>query len=373
MCHTWIDLEGSDERKELDMKILHTADIHLKEYEDERWKALQELIEIGKRERVEIFAISGDLFNKDISAENLRPKIRELFSNNGFQVVLIPGNHDSDSYRSGMYFGEDTTILTSSEDCLEYKGVRICGVPFEPIGGEEVLRKLHSLRDRFASGKKKNILLYHGELLDAFFSRKDFGDEGEERYMPIKLSYFKDSNIDYVLAGHFHSNFQVRRLANGGYFVYPGSPLSLTKRETGQRKINIFKLGDPPGEYLLKTPYLEEVNIIFDPLEDKNPLQIVRKHLEGLSTEARIILTIKGYVNSKKIRMNESELVEEIKRIASNRCIELPKFEFKDIQVILEDELFKKLSHKLEQANYDDKRKSQMRDIVIKAMSEAGA
>ncbi len=355
------------------MKMLHTADIHLKEYEDERWKALQKLIEIGKKEKVEIFVISGDLFNKDIDAENLRPKIRELFSHNGFQFVLIPGNHDSDSYRSGMYFGEDTTILTDLEDCFEYKGARIYGISFEPIGGEKILHKLHSLRDKFTSDKKKNILLYHGELLDAFFSRKsrkDFGDEGEERYMPVKLSYFKDLDIDYVLAGHFHSNFQIRRLANGGFFVYPGSPLSLTKRETGQRKVNIFKLGGPPGEYLLDTPYLEEVNIIFDPLKDKIPLEIVKKHLASFPPEAKIILTIKGYVNSKETKMNESELVEEIKKIASNRCAELPKFEFKDIQTILEDELFKKLLHKLEQANYDEGKKRQMRDIAIKAMSE---
>jgi len=354
------------------MKILHTADIHLKEYEDERWKALQKLIEIGKKENVEIFAISGDLFNKDIDAENLRPKIRELFSHNGFQIVLIPGNHDSDSYKSGMYFGENTTILTDLEDCFEYKGARIYGIPFEPIGGEEILYKLHSLRDKFTPDKKKkNILLYHGELLDAFFSRKDFGDEGGERYMPVKLSYFKDLNVDYVLAGHFHSNFQVRRLANGGYFVYPGSPLSLTKREIGQRKVNIFKLGGPPGEYLLNTSYLEEVNIIFDPLKDKIPLEIVKKHLESFPPEAKIILTIKGYVDSKEIKMNESELVEEIKKIASNRCAELPKFEFKDIQTILEDELFKKLLDELEQADYDEGKKRQMRDIAIKAMSEA--
>ena len=354
------------------MKILHTADIHLKEHKDERWKALQKLIEVGKKERVKIFVISGDLFNKDIDAENLRPKIRELFSHNGFQIVLIPGNHDSDSYGSGMYFGEGATILTDLEDCFEYKGVRICGIPFEPIEGEKILYKLRSLLNKFTSDKKKkNILLYHGELLDAFFSRKDFGDEGGERYMPVKLSYFKDLNIDYVLAGHFHSNFQVRRLAKGGYFVYPGSPLSLTKRETGQRKVNIFKLGGPPGEYLLNTPYLEEVNIIFDPLRDKIPLEIVKKRVESLPSEARAILTIKGYVNSKEIKMDESELVEEIKKIASNRCVELPKFEFKDIQVILEDQLFKKLLHKLEQADYDEKKKRQMRDIAIKAMSEA--
>ena len=73
------------------MKILHTADIHLREYDDDRWKTLQKLIEIGKQEKVEIFVISGDLFDKDIDAENLRPKIREIFSNTGFKNRLSSG------------------------------------------------------------------------------------------------------------------------------------------------------------------------------------------------------------------------------------------------------------------------------------------
>ena len=33
------------------MKILHTADIHLREYEDDRWETLQKLIETGKKEK----------------------------------------------------------------------------------------------------------------------------------------------------------------------------------------------------------------------------------------------------------------------------------------------------------------------------------
>lgn len=55
------------------MKILQTADIHLGKYGDDRWKTLQKLIEIGKKEKVEIFVISGDLFDKNVDAENLRP------------------------------------------------------------------------------------------------------------------------------------------------------------------------------------------------------------------------------------------------------------------------------------------------------------
>ena len=205
------------------MKILHTADIHLKKYQDDRWKALLNLIEIGKKEKIAVFFISGDLFDREGEAEALKPRIRELFSNTGFKVVLIPGNHDKDAYKSGSFYGEDVVTLTDLFKPYEYKDLRIWGFPFEPIGGEEIISKFTSLEDNLKTDKT-NILLYHGELLDSFFDRKEFGEEGEGRYMPVKLSYFKDLNIDYVLAGHFHSNFSVWELEGGGYFVYPGSP-----------------------------------------------------------------------------------------------------------------------------------------------------
>lgn len=352
------------------MKILHTADIHLREYDDDRWKTLQKLIEIGKQEKVEIFVISGDLFDKGIDAETLRPKIREVFSNNVFKIVLVPGNHDSESYKRGMYFGGDTVILTNLNEPFEYKDLKIWGLPFEPIEGEKILNQLHLLASNLATDKR-NILLYHGELLDTFFSRRDFGDEGEGRYMPVKLAYFKDLNIDYVLAGHFHSKFDVRKLENGGYFVYPGSPISITKGEIGQRKVNIFEVGNPPKEYLLNTPHFEEVGIEFDPFLDKNPVKIVKEHLERVHPKASVILTIKGYINSEKIRISESELVKQMREITKGKCVKEPSFEFSDIHIILEDDLFINFMNKLGQYNYDEERKKQLRDLAIRAMMEA--
>ena len=352
------------------MKILHTSDIHLREYGDDRWETLQRLIEIGKKEKIEIFVISGDLFDKGIDAENLRPKIREIFSDTGFRIVLIPGNHDSDSYASGMYFGEDTVILTDLNSPFQCKDVVVWGIPFEPIGGEKILGKLHSLANNLTP-HKKNILLYHGELLNVFFSRRDFGDEGKERYMPVKISYFKDLKLDYILAGHFHSSFDVQRLENGGYFVYPGSPISITKRETGQRKVNIFEIGKPPREYPLDTPHFEEVIIEFDPFKDRKPIEAVEKHFNSLHPEARIILTVEGFVNGEAIGMTEVELVKQIRKVAGTRCVEAPRCEFRDIRRILENDLFKTFIEKLEQTDYEEEKKKRMRDIVIKAMMEA--
>ncbi|HDN83215.1 MAG TPA: DNA repair exonuclease [Candidatus Altiarchaeales archaeon] len=350
------------------MKILHTADIHLREYGDERWKTLQRLIDIGKKEKIELFVICGDLFDKGIDAEILRPQIREIFSNNGFKIILIPGNHDSEAYKSGMYFGEDTTVLTDLNKPFEYKDLMIWGLPFEDMESEKILNKLHSLANNLATDKR-NILLYHGELLDTFFSRKDFGEEGERRYMPVKLSYFKDLNIDYVLAGHLHSKFDMWKLENGGYFVYPGSPVSITKREVGRRKANIFEVGKPPKEYPLDTFHFEEMVIELDPFIKKNPIEIIKEHLKGVHSEASIILTIRGYINSEKIKINESELVKQIKEVIKEKSVE-EHFEFRDIHTILEDDLFRSFIKKLEQTDYNEEKKKKLRDLVIRAMME---
>jgi len=54
------------------MKVLHTSDIHLKEYNDDRWNALISLLETAKKESIDLFVISGDLFDKNVNAEFLR-------------------------------------------------------------------------------------------------------------------------------------------------------------------------------------------------------------------------------------------------------------------------------------------------------------
>ncbi len=349
------------------MKVLHTADIHLREYQDERWEALQKLIEVGRQNEVEIFTICGDLFDRGVDAENLRPQIREVFSNTGFKVLIIPGNHDSDSYKSGMYFGEDVLILGSSP--FEHGNIRVSGMPFEPIQGEELLKRIRTLKE-ILTPDKKNILLCHGELLDAFFSRMDFGAEGEERYMPFKLSYFDGVNVDYVLAGHFHSKFDAWRLKNGGYFVYPGSPISITKSEMGQRKANIFEVGEPPRDYIVDTPHYEEVTIELDPFKDENPLQIIKRDLEALRPKASAILIIRGYINSEKIQMSEADIVVRIKEIAKGKCAE-ERYELRDISRILENELFKSFTNKVKEAGYTEEKIKQLQDVTIQAMMKA--
>lgn len=350
------------------MKILHTADLHLRTLGDERWRALMAIVEACNVERVSILAISGDLFDTDAAAEDLRTSIRELFSGNEFHTVIIPGNHDIDSYRAGYYFGQQVTFLNHEDYCkniYDLNRTRIIGIPFEDIEATELLRKVRNLAPLLTEDRT-NIILYHGELLDAFYSRSDFGPEGERRYMPARLSHFEDLRVDYVLAGHFHTNFDVWTIGPNGYFVYPGSPVSVTRREVGQRKVNLFEVGEPPAEYPLDTEHFEQIDMTLNPLLDVDPLDVVRERLSEVHPMATILLTIGGYVAHA-----EDELVSQIEDLLEGRPMERT-YQFRDIRAILTHPLFEVFERKLAEEEYDQEQASRLRDTVIQAMIEAG-
>lgn len=351
------------------IKILHTSDIHIREYNDDRWQTLESLLKIAKSESIDLFIICGDLFNGDINAEYLRHNLRELFSNNGFKIVIIPGNHDANSYgtkESGLYFGSDVSIIYNLNEPIEYEKVRIWGYPFEAIGEKTFLGRIDSIKEKLTPDKC-NILLYHGELLDAFFSRNEFGEEGDERYMPCKLSFFKDLNFSYILAGHFHSRFEVWKPNEHSFFIYPGSPISITRREKGLRKVNILEVGSPPLEYTLDSPHFEEVIVEFDPFTEKDVLKAINEKIKELHPNARIKLTVKGYINSLGMGKTETEIVEEIEEVLKNVNIELD-YQIEDIKEILEDDLFLKFLKYLDRGDHNIEQKEQMRNLVINAM-----
>jgi len=350
------------------MKILHTADIHLRKINDDRWRALSELIKIGKKHKIELFVISGDLFDKDIKAEKLRPKMGKLFSGNGFKIIIIPGNHDKNSYEDGLHFGSDVEIMSDFGCCFENKSLKIIALPFEELSEEEVFERVQSLKNELSIAKQ-NIIVCHGELLDVYFSRRDFGDEGEARYMPFKLSHFNDLNINYVLAGHFHTNFQVRKLKGGGYFVYPGSPISITKRETGQRRANLFEIGKEPKEILLDTPYYDEINVDLDPFGKKKSIDIIKEGIKIIRPNARPIINVKGFFNGEKENTTEKKLVEDINKIIPKNA-ELKPPEIRDVKSILEDDLFKGFKKRLEESKLDKETKNHILEIAIEGMTE---
>jgi exonuclease SbcD len=211
------------------VRILHTGDIHLTPDADRRQVALETILSKADATGVDLLTIGGDLFDSDVAAEQLRESLRELFSDRSYPILTIPGNHDADAFRSNLFFGESFTPATETPfDQFVIHDTRVTALPYTPQATDELLV---GLRDREPFDGTEALLLHCS--LEAPV-QGGVGDEGEQRYFPITKEELAELDFDYYLAGHYHSQHRTE-LSNGGTFVYPGTPASVTRKETGRR------------------------------------------------------------------------------------------------------------------------------------------
>ncbi len=348
------------------MKILHTADLHLNEQASERWDALVELVNLGRKYQVSALVIAGDLFDQDVAAETMRNKLRSIIGSSEFQTILLPGNHDHKAYRSGLYFGENVSVIHSWEEPVRLGELVFWGLPYERISKDRLVGRLREMALRMQA-EEKNILLFHGELLDAYFSRQDMGNEGELRYMPAKLSYFEPLPLQYVLAGHFHSRYASWQIPGGGLFISPGSPVAVTRKETGRRMANLLVTGEAPVEINLDSFHFERITVTLDPYTAKDPLIDLDHKLDYLHPAAKVLLTVEGLFNGFALGMNEKELALKISEKAGQLCAGEPVLDFLDVRYVLEDDLFKKFMARLDQTDYPPKIREQAKELALQA------
>lgn len=331
------------------------------------------IIELCKEKKAGALIISGDLFDADVEANKLKADLRTLFSDLPFEIFIIPGNHDSQSFKDRAFFGSNVRVIHSPNDIYTIGNIAITGIPFKNTTEQELFATLQAVSAKL-DPDNTNLLLYHGELLDSYYSRSDFGEEGESRYMPARLDFFSNLNFDYVLAGHFHTNFnawEFEKQNSKGYFIYPGSPVSITKRETGKRKVNIFEPGHAPEEIVLdKAFYHERLVVELNPSDTVDPITLIKDKISKIDASANVELSVEGYLNSTKHGVDETALNEFLESLKSERSIDSLKFKAVDLNIIFEDYIYKSFMSKVDSGNYPDRLKSDMKEYFLKAMTE---
>ena len=354
------------------MKILHSSDFHLVALDDLRWKALETVVSIAERESVDFFVISGDLFDNDTDADQLRPSIRGLFSNKRFETLIIPGNHDNLSFSSGLYFGEGVRIFKDPEwtkNLYSVGDIQFIGIPFEPIDQKVFrgkLRRISSLTDP----QKTTIILYHGELLDVSFDRNSFGNESG-RYMPSRLAFFEEVGIDYVLAGHFHTTFNVRKVGQNGFFVYPGSPVSVTRKELGRRKVGLIEIGKEPKPLEIDAHHYQLVEVVLNAFISEKPLDQINKKIEEVDSNGTALLRVGG-----SIMGSEQEFAEAINQEILNKNVELIEVLFRDVSKIIGHPVYALFESRLNEIQKSDENEitpetiEGVKELVIQAMAK---
>ena len=350
------------------MRILHTADVHLRGNRDERWHALEAVLEAAVREAAGVVVVAGDLFDRDVDAPALKTDLRRRFEHFAGRVLIIPGNHDERGLRPGDFFGENVRVLAGHDTVAEIDGVRFVGVPFEDLGIDDTLRRLREAAKQRGDGV--SVLIYHGELLDLAPGAGVFGEEEGREYMPARLSDLAELGFHYVLAGHFHRAHDVRACGTG-YFVYSGSPVSITRRETGRRHATVVDVGAAPRPLALDTHHFATLDVRLSPGEDEHPVARVERELSALDPRASALVTVRGFVDLSRFGLREDEFHLALKEARARfNVAEFDAGACLDVGSILSADLFRRFASKLDRSVLSPEDRALARDMAIRAMME---
>lgn len=232
--------------RRLDMKILHTSDLHIGKYigtydlkEDTEY-VLNQVVDTAIRERVEVVLISGDIFDRpNPSEEAIKMYVSFLkgLLDKNIKVIAISGNHDSgirlSAYKDILgkgYFveGEFNSPMRKVSLNDEYGPVNFYMLPFftpfivkSNLKLEKGLESYDLAMDEIIKREnidtsQRNIILAHQFVAGFKFggSEEDFsysnGDEKNVAGVGI-ISLDKFQNFDYVALGHIHKPQKISR------------------------------------------------------------------------------------------------------------------------------------------------------------------
>lgn len=289
--------------RRLDMKILHTSDLHIGKYigtydlkEDTEY-VLNQVVDTAIRERVEVVLISGDIFDRPNPSEEAIKMyvsfLKELLDKN-IKVIAISGNHDSgirlSAYKDILgkgYFveGEFNSPMRKVSLNDEYGPVNFYMLPFftpfivkSNLKLEKELENYDLAMDEIIKREnidtsQRNIILAHQFVAGFKFggSEEDFsysnGDEKNVAGVGI-ISLDKFQNFDYVALGHIHKPQKISRET----IRYSGSLLKYKTSEI-----------DGPNKSVVIIDLKEKGNIEvkLDPIKPLHPFV----KIEGLLSE----------------------------------------------------------------------------------------
>ncbi len=226
------------------IKLLHTADIHigaaesfLKENSDSRrfetLLTFEKIIDLGIENKVDVIAISGDLFDSNNIEERFITAVFEKIANaSPIRVIFAAGNHDplsADSPFLNRNLPENLYVLGTSDECITFEdlSLKVYGRSFEHnyLQGEENFTL--KTDDGFI-----NLLVQHGEL------KSDLSSD----YNAITPRFVKNSGMDYIALGHVHKRTEIGKIEKTA-FAYCGCPEGQGFDELDQKGVYIGEIG----------------------------------------------------------------------------------------------------------------------------------
>lgn len=338
------------------MRVLHTADLHLRTDKHRSLEALDTILDTAEQEDVDVLTIGGDMFDGPGHANELRPDLRSKFRDNSFETFVIPGNHDAEVFERDLEFGRRIEPLVQSPcQVRTVDAWTIVGVPYAATFSE----KLYGSLKEIGESNERSILLLHCTL-DIGFGAADVGEESSIDYCPVKQSTLAELGFDYVFAGHIHSQHQRRPLTDGGVFVYPGSPVSHSKAETGRRVACLLEAERGDLDFVpLETFYFDRNRWLVRPgAEDEVVAEIEEWIGERSSDDCELKVIVDGYTES------EAEFADALDAVVGDATVEES---YRDVDAVIEHPLYERFERQLE-ARDDVTDPEAVRDLFVESL-----
>ncbi|MCX5791851.1 MAG: DNA repair exonuclease, partial [Elusimicrobia bacterium] len=217
-------------------KIIHAADLHLKETEkDYCFGVLAEIIDLAAKEGAAFLLFCGDLFDSFEDMKALKDAFRlKLERLKGCEVIYLPGNHEN--LRRAPAESLESYDLGPVTKCLAkpYTLLARNGVEFLAVAHQESYAGYRDWGAPPVAEGKARVLLLHGTDSSVYT-----GPETEEtKSGVIDGDLFEALGADYAALGHIHARSE--RRAGRCLACYSGSARVWRGGEEGPRGVYLL-------------------------------------------------------------------------------------------------------------------------------------
>lgn len=190
------------------MKILALSDIHADK------SFMQEMAEVGAKEKVDLVILAGDILNEDQHSEGLiRP-----FKEKGLEVAVLPGNHEGMAEINS--FVESYGARNLHGYIIKKGDIGIFGCGYADVGlhqltEEQFFNTLKKAHDSL-QGVKKKLMVTHVQPSDSIIGLGMFpGSKGVRRAI-------EELKPDIHICGHIHETHGIEEVIGGTRVINVG-------------------------------------------------------------------------------------------------------------------------------------------------------
>ncbi|MEO8437017.1 MAG: DNA repair exonuclease [Chloroflexota bacterium] len=247
------------------LRIIHTADVHLGARHDDlgeqaaaqrerQFAAFKAAIDLALTEKVDLFLISGDLFDSNVqprrSVERVAAELKRLVGAR-IRTVIIPGTHDCFD-RASIYRAYDLAELAGAKTAdgvvtildPDHPSVHLLALdlvvhgrvfdtkraPHSPL--RDVATAPDDASDPTATPATWRIGMVHGSI--AIPGKTDHDE------VVITTDEIAASGLDYLALGHWHSAQSGK--AGSVTYAYPGAPEAVALDQDRAGKVLLVEL-----------------------------------------------------------------------------------------------------------------------------------